>query len=150
MMLTFQRFFRHSIKNNRNIAKRRSPSALLRLLGSREHATNVAYLVTGAALLMDITCSHCKKSSPAELISGRAVVAFRATCPHCVSDLHTCHNCSLHDPGAYHECRETSAEWVKDKERGNKCEYFSPRSTTSGDTADAKGKVKSALDDLFK
>ncbi|MEY4667856.1 MAG: hypothetical protein RL518_555 [Pseudomonadota bacterium] len=101
-------------------------------------------------LEMDITCFHCKKPSPLELVSGRAVVSFRASCPHCSSDLHVCLNCSLHDRGAYHECRETSAEWVKDKERGNKCEYFQPRTGSDNKVADVSDKVKSALDDLFK
>jgi hypothetical protein len=99
---------------------------------------------------MEIRCSHCKKSSPIELVSGRAVVSFRATCPHCSSDLHTCQNCSLFDPGAYHECRESSAEWVKDKERGNKCEYYTPQGSSGNDAGDATSKAKSALDDLFK
>jgi hypothetical protein len=56
----------------------------------------------------------------------------------------------LHDPSAYHECRESSAEWVKDKERGNKCEYFIPKDATQGGKADVKAAVTSALDDLFK
>jgi hypothetical protein len=98
---------------------------------------------------MDITCNHCKKPSPVDTVSGRSVVAFRATCPHCSSDLHICLNCSLYDPGAYHECRESSAEWVKDKERTNRCEYFTPKAASSG-AADKKDSVKSALDDLFK
>ena len=99
---------------------------------------------------MEIRCSHCKKSSPIELVSGRAVVSFRATCPHCSSDLHTCHNCSLHDSGSHHECRESSAEWVKDKERGNKCEYYTPKAPSGNEEAETKSKTKSALDDLFK
>jgi hypothetical protein len=99
---------------------------------------------------MEIICSHCKKNSPIELIGGRAVVSFRASCPHCASDLHTCLNCFLHDPSAYHECRESSAEWVKDKERGNKCEYFGPKDATHGGVEDVKAAVTSALDDLFK
>jgi hypothetical protein len=98
---------------------------------------------------MDITCNHCKKSSVIENVSGRPVVSFRATCPHCSSDLHICMNCSRHDPGSYRECRESSAEWVKDKEKGNKCEYFVPKGV-SEDPSSAQQTAKSALDDLFK
>lgn len=98
---------------------------------------------------MDITCNHCKKSSPVETVSGRSVVAFRATCPHCSADLHICRNCSLYDPGAYHECRESSAEWVKDKEKTNRCEFFSVKAGTD-QSPDSNQSVKSALDDLFK
>lgn len=98
---------------------------------------------------MDITCNHCKKSSPVEQVSGRSVVSFRATCPHCSSDLHTCTHCSFHDLGAYRECRESSAEWVKDKEKGNRCEYFSPKGAAAPGSNE-KQSAKSALDDLFK
>jgi len=99
---------------------------------------------------MDITCNHCHKSSPVETSSGRSVVAFRAVCPHCSSDLHTCHHCSFFDPSAYRECRESSAEWVKDKERANRCEYFSVKSSSGGDADKSQQAAKSALDDLFK
>jgi hypothetical protein len=57
--------------------------------------------------------------------------------------------CSFHDPGAYRECRESSAEWVKDKEKANKCEFFSPKKD-SADSSNTKQSAKSALDDLFK
>ena len=99
---------------------------------------------------MDILCNHCKKPSPLELVSGRAVLAFRATCPHCSSDLHICYNCKHYDAGSYHECRESSAEWVRDKERSNKCEYFATKDASASNDADGKNKAKSALDDLFK
>lgn len=99
---------------------------------------------------MDILCNHCKKPSPLELVSGRAVLAFRATCPHCASDLHVCYNCKLYDAGSHHECRESSAEWVRAKDKSNKCEYFTARDASDSDTKDTKTAAKSALDDLFK
>lgn len=98
---------------------------------------------------MEITCNHCKKASAVETVSGRSVVAFRATCPHCSTDLHICLNCSLYDTGAYHECRESSAEWVKDKEKMNRCEFFKVKAGTNR-SSDEKTSAKSALDDLFK
>ena len=49
-------------------------------------------------------------------------------CPHCGSDLRCCFNCQFYDKGAYHQCKETQAEWVRYKERGNFCDYFRPKS----------------------
>lgn len=60
-----------------------------------------------------------------------------------------CRNCQFFDEGAHHECRESSAEWVRDKERGNRCEYFKLRNV-SGSTASPKEATLAALDDLFK
>ncbi|MBN1779718.1 hypothetical protein JW948_01210 [bacterium] len=47
-------------------------------------------------------------------------------CPECSSYLRCCRNCTLHDPAAYHECREPEADWVQDKSFGNFCDYFTP------------------------
>jgi hypothetical protein len=61
-----------------------------------------------------------------------------------------CRNCSFYDEGAHHECRESSAEWVKDKERANICEYFRPAGDRAATMSDQKSKSLAALDDLFK
>jgi len=53
-------------------------------------------------------------------------VGFRDTCDRCGADLHVCNNCAFHDPSAYNECRESSSERVSDRERANRCDYFSP------------------------
>jgi hypothetical protein len=98
---------------------------------------------------MNLSCHHCKSSVTIPAVSGRSVVAFRETCPSCGNDLHICLNCALYDSGSYHECRESSAEWVKDKERSNRCEYFSPNDKTRQEGG-SKAAAKSALDDLFK
>ncbi len=39
-----------------------------------------------------------------------------------------CRNCAHHDPSAYNECRESSAERVSERERANRCDYFRPGS----------------------
>ena len=73
------------------------------------------------------------------------------TCPDCSSYLHCCFNCIFYDKLAYHECREPQAEWVKEKDSGNFCDYFSPaedkkknHKTLSKEKADKK------LKELFK
>lgn len=70
---------------------------------------------------------------------------FREECPGCGRDLHICRNCQFYDPGAHHECRESSAENVVDKERANFCEYFLGTEgglTGSGAGEDARKKLE--------
>lgn len=98
--------------------------------------------------VMNLSCFHCKKTVELDSTQG-ARVGFRETCPHCSSDLHVCLNCEFHDEGAHHECRETSAEWVKRKDSSNVCEYFRPRPATIATGAEKKSAL-SALDSLFK
>ena len=45
-------------------------------------------------------------------------------CPFCHADLHVCKACDFYESGAHNDCRESSAEFVSDKERGNFCDYF--------------------------
>lgn len=45
-------------------------------------------------------------------------------CPLCHADLHVCRACEFYESGAHNDCRESSAEFVGDKERGNFCDYF--------------------------
>ena len=48
-------------------------------------------------------------------------------CPFCHADLHVCKACEFYESGAHNDCRESSAELVGDKERGNFCDYFRAR-----------------------
>ena len=72
----------------------------------------------------------------------------RSECPKCRRDAKVCRNCQFYDPGAHHECRESSAEWVKEKEKGNFCGYFEPSQGQSSAGAE-QNKAKSQLDALF-
>jgi hypothetical protein len=92
-------------------------------------------------------CSACDASI--ELAPSERV-AFRATCSDCGADLHVCKSCRFHDPGAQNECRESSSEWVSDRERANHCEYFAPSDVGGGEAAKAADAAKSVLEDLFK
>jgi hypothetical protein len=52
---------------------------------------------------------------------------YRTTrCPECDADLKVCLNCRFYDPSSHWECKETIQEQVKDKDRANFCDYFSP------------------------
>ena len=96
---------------------------------------------------MPLTCHHCKKEFPEQSIPS---IGFRETCPGCATDMHVCMNCAFYDEGAYHECRESQAEWVKDKVKWNRCEYFRGDAKRASSGAEDAAKKFAALDDLFK
>lgn len=71
-------------------------------------------------------------------------------CPHCHADLHVCKTCEFYESGAHNDCRETSAEFVSDKERSNFCDYFraslkGPAGTSGNDKAAAARDAFNAL-----
>ena len=71
-------------------------------------------------------------------------------CPLCHADLHVCMACEFYESGAHNDCRETSAEFVSDKERGNFCDYFRPNSKNAAGGGDVSGKSKAdAARDAF-
>jgi hypothetical protein len=90
-------------------------------------------------------CFACGKPIP--LAAGERV-GFRDTCESCRADVHVCRNCRHHDPSAYNECREPNAERVGDRDRANRCDYFSPGEGAAA--ASAGDSAKSKLDDLFR
>lgn len=92
-------------------------------------------------------CFACDAEVP--LAAGERV-GFRDSCTHCDADLHVCRNCQHHDPSAYNECRESSAERVGERERANRCDYFAPGEGGGGEVASAQKKALSDLDSLFK
>ena len=80
-------------------------------------------------------------------------VGRQEACPRCDADLHCCRNCRFRDPGAHNQCRETQAEWVKEKDRSNFCDYFEPVEVVGarrGRSANTAADVKKKFDDLFK
>lgn len=92
-------------------------------------------------------CSACGQGR--ELKSGDRI-GFRDECESCGADLHCCRNCVHHDPSAYNECREPNAEWVSDRERANRCEYFSPAEGGPVAGCGKRESARDALDSLFR
>jgi hypothetical protein len=93
-------------------------------------------------------CFCCKTEVA---ITGK--VSRMDSCPKCHSDLHVCLNCFFYDPFAHKQCREPVTEVVRDKEKANFCEYFSPNQKTAIDGLRANSKsdeVRNAFDNLFK
>jgi len=93
-----------------------------------------------------VGCFSCQATI--EIPSGGRV-GFRDDCSSCHSDLHVCRNCAHHDPGAHNECRESNAEWVSDRERANRCDYF-VWNDRPGERTDDRGQTLADLDALFK
>jgi hypothetical protein len=54
----------------------------------------------------------------------------------------------MYDPKSYNECKEPSADVVKEKERANFCDFF--KAQESGDKVDMKAQQLSAAEALFK
>jgi hypothetical protein len=96
-----------------------------------------------------MTCWHCAAEIP--LPSGQRV-GMRDACPSCDADLHACRNCRHYDPAAHHECRENQAEWVRDKDRNNRCDYFDPIAAPGrgGPQPSSGGAARTGFDALFK
>ena len=70
-------------------------------------------------------------------------------CPLCHADLHACMGCDFYESGAHNDCRESSAEFVGDKERANFCDYFSVNkklSAGAGQETAGKSKADAARD----
>ncbi len=94
-----------------------------------------------------MACFSC--NAEVVLAAGERI-GFRDTCPACDADLHSCRNCGLYDPSAYNECRESSAEWVSDRERANRCDYFTLGDRAGGNAAASHERARSDLESLFK
>ena len=91
-------------------------------------------------------CCACRTELQLRLPVGR-----REVCPGCGADLHCCRNCTFFAPGTYNDCRETQAERVMEKERGNFCDFFRFREAgTPPGNQEAKPPAASRLDALFK
>ena len=93
---------------------------------------------------MKFVCFSCGK----EVERGPGPVGRSEECPHCHTDLHCCKNCQHYDPKAYNECREPVAEVVREKDRSNFCDHFTPGGKTN--TGPGKDALLSAAEALFK
>lgn len=74
----------------------------------------------------------------------------REECLKCGADLHVCRNCRHYDSSAYNECREPSADVVREKDRSNFCDFFDASGANSAGGADKKNDLLAAAEALFK
>ncbi len=67
-------------------------------------------------------------------------------CPLCHADLHVCKGCDFYECGTHNECRESSADFVSDKERSNFCDYFRVKKDYSDMAASNQARALFGLD----
>ncbi len=98
---------------------------------------------------MRISCWQCGETLE-RLGVGR--VGKRESCAKCDADLHCCRNCRFFDPSVHNQCRETQAEWVKEKDRANYCDYLNPTEAVGPPrrSSSSSSDIKKKFDDLFK
>jgi hypothetical protein len=96
-------------------------------------------------MAIQFLCFSCQK----EMQFSNAKIGFREECPNCRADVHVCKNCHFYDPKAYNECREPSADVVREKDRANYCEYFQPAVDRTAQV-DKAAALKAAAEALFK
>ncbi|MEL7431318.1 MAG: hypothetical protein AAGI90_02145 [Chlamydiota bacterium] len=106
-------------------------------------------------------CPSCKQKL--DFPCGK--VPFRATCPFCFVELHTCVHCSHHNPSLANQCKIKTSLFVRDRSAYNFCEDFCLKSQTKSPSSAGKKtfenlfgeepspeplkKGKAAFDDLF-
>ena len=91
-------------------------------------------------------CAQCNRE---RVIAPGERLGFRESCEGCGADLHSCVHCAHHDPGAHNDCREPSAEFVREREQNNYCDWFRASEREGGDGS-GREKALTDLDALFK
>jgi hypothetical protein len=71
----------------------------------------------------DLVCWKCGASLAALSLPLRRL----EECPMCRAELHACKLCVEYDTRIAKQCREPTAEEVRDKEHANFCDHFKPR-----------------------
>jgi hypothetical protein len=96
-----------------------------------------------------MTCWKCGATT--EVKPGERI-ASRDECAHCGADLHSCRNCRFYDTSKNNQCAEPQAEWVRDKEAANYCDYFQPASQVGArpPTSVVSQNAKKKFDSLFR
>jgi hypothetical protein len=73
-----------------------------------------------------------------------------AECKFCRAQLHVCKLCEFYDPHVADQCTEPIADFVKEKERANFCDYFKPVSNAYHPKDDSQiVQSTSELNELF-
>jgi hypothetical protein len=75
-------------------------------------------------------------------------IGRRDMCPNCYAYLHCCKNCRFWDPSVHNECVENRAEFIRDREEGNFCLYFTFKESEEGQESEADA-AKAKLNALF-
>ncbi len=75
----------------------------------------------------------------------------RDVCQKCGQHLKVCLNCRFYEEKSHHQCLEPQAEWVKEKDAPNFCDYFQAGSRRSegSKAVDKAAEARKKLDELF-
>ena len=73
----------------------------------------------------------------------------REECAACRAELHVCKLCVEYDTRIAHQCREPTADEVRDKEHANFCDHFKPRPGAFVAQSPEVDVARAALDKLF-
>jgi hypothetical protein len=97
-----------------------------------------------------MVCHSCSRE-----IKLIGAVQRKDECPHCRADVRCCKNCRFFDPGRSNQCAEPQADYVREKDRANFCDFFQPNNRValinkSSNAPSQQDSVKKAFDDLFK
>ena len=90
-------------------------------------------------------CHFCQHS-----IQFQDKINREETCIQCGKYIHCCFNCRFYHPDAHHQCKEPVAEWVRDKEIANFCDYFEPNEKKISVNPSGSAEARKKLDQLFK
>ena len=88
-------------------------------------------------------CYKCDEELAFDVKIGR-----RDMCPNCYAYLHCCKNCRDWDPSVHNECLENRSEFIRDREEGNFCLYFTFKEMEEDSLSEAR-KAKDKLASLF-
>ena len=88
-------------------------------------------------------CPKCQALLDIEKIS------FKEECPSCRTDLHVCIYCRFYDEGKANRCHEPQADYVKERDRANFCEYFHPEER-GAEKASGKKAAENMWNKLFR
>lgn len=89
-------------------------------------------------------CHRCDSD-----VDTREKIGRQDLCVSCGAALHCCLNCRFYDANAYHQCRESEAEWVSDKAAANFCDYFRPGKADKPGGSDKSDEARKKLEELF-
>ncbi len=90
-------------------------------------------------------CALCGKEVAADKYFSR-----KSVCPKCGGDLHICLNCRFYSETAHNKCLEPKAEFQRNRDKANFCDYFVFREGRPASSDAAKADALKKLDDLFK
>lgn len=95
--------------------------------------------------MIKLSCYSCGQE-----LAFSSKIGRRDECHKCHSDIHVCKNCLHHDEHAYNECKEIQAERVREKDKSNFCDYFTPFSKNQTSNQNLADDIKAKAEALLK